>query len=582
MNRKPSTQLLRSSRRGRQGLGRQAGLTILSALLALAIGATVTYGQIQGQVTKLLVTDGQLEGDLFNRIKDAQNTYALENYPSLQNDLPVTKNGVTLPVGGVVGQTLSPRVEDLVAMGYLVNGTTSASNKIEGGTYRVQFRKSPAGCAPTVCDIVGDSFIDKPYFRTGTTEVQGPSVGAFIERVGGDAAISLTGTPAVFISANQVTTANPVSGNPAGVIGARVGFGSSGFGRFLIVGDSRDPNFQGGTTINGSLRALPGTAFNVRGNSRFDGNVALVDPATGVSCIDMLNVVGQISIKCQGLLNARIGTFTSAVDPVQIGSNNASDLASVTTSGRIQAIKGFLSGASSLFSDDYAGPGSGNPNGIKTNTRFSVVNGAGNETFETSQNGVTSSSSAFLSNRLGLALPVILGSACGTPQALAPGGAGATTTSATTALAAIAGGGLASCVNGTWSPVSLPASPGSACAADGTAATSVVDGRALTCKNGVYLQMSDMLSAFVLMETIRVTDGSIVQKPTCGQNGAGVGTPTPIILAQLEASITDAGTASFFRSVEDASSTQWRAVLKDSQGNSLTSAEALFQSFCYY
>lgn len=579
MNHTLSTQFMQAQRGGMHRRGQQAGLTVLGALLALAIGATVTYGQIQGQLTKLQITDGQLEGDLFNRVKDAQNTYALENYPSLQRDLPVAKNGVSLAVGTAPGQSLSPRVEDLVSMGYLVNGTTSSSNKIAGGTYRVVFSKSPAGCLPVACDIVGDAYIDRPYVRTGTTEAMGPSIGAFIERVGGDATVSLTSAPSVLISANQVQTANPVAGSPAGVIGARVGFGSSGFGRFLVVGDSRDPNFRGGATLGGVIATNPGLTLDVQGNTSIKGNLSLVDPATGTSCIDMLNVTGQISINCQGLLNARVGTFSSAIDSVRVGSNNVAEPFAVSTLGRMMAQKGFAGGNGSLFSDDFGGPGTGNPNGIKTASRFSVVNGGGDENFVVTQTGVTSSKAGLLSNRLGMDAPVVVGAACGSAQAVVP--ATPSNLAATTALAPLNGGGLASCVGGVWVAISQIAAPGSACASSGLSALSSVDGRALMCKTGVYIQQSDLFSSFVLMSQARVSDGAVVDKPVCGQLGSGLGQGVPVLTGQLETSNTGNGTGSFERRVE-VNGSQWLIVLKDRNGLSLTQNEGLLQSFCYY
>lgn len=294
----------------------QAGLSILSALLALVIGSTVAIGTMQAQVTKNYIQDGEFEGDLFNRVKDAQNTYALENYGALQNDLPVTKNGVTLAFGAAIGQSLSPRVEDLAGMGYLNAGTTPASNKIENGTYRVVFRKTPVGCVTSACDIAGDAYIDQPYLRRGTVEPLGPSIGAFIQRVGGDATVSLVSAPALMISANQVTSANPVAGNPAGVIGARVGYGSSGFGRFLIVGDSRDPAFRGGTSITGVIPASGGLSLSVTGNTNLTGNLV----ATGSTTAGSFVTTG----------NSTAGSFTT-VGTSTAGKVQISDVATVNT-----------------------------------------------------------------------------------------------------------------------------------------------------------------------------------------------------------------------------------------------------------
>ena len=579
MNHTLLIQLIRARRERTQCLDRQAGVTIFSALLALAIGATVTYGQIQGQLTKLQITDGQLEGDLFNRIKNAQNTYALENYSSLQRDLPVIRSGLTLVAGSEPGQSLSPRVEDLIAMGYLVSGITATTNKVVGGTYRVIFSKTPLGCVSTACDVIGDSYIDRPYVRLGSNEALGPSIGAFIERVGGDSTVSLASAPGFLISADQVQTPNPVSGSPAGVIGARVGYGSSAFGRFLVIGDSRNPNFRGGATIGGVIRSNPGFTLDIQGNTSLKGDVNIIDSATGTSCIDMLSTTGTVNINCQGLLNAHVGKFNSSIDSVRVGSNNAAEPYAVSTIGRVMAEKGFSGGNGSIFSDNITGPGTGNPNGVKTSSRFSVVNASGDENFVVTQAGLTSSKTGFLSNRFSMDAPVTVGAACGAAAMVAP--ATPSNLAATTALAALTNGGLASCVNGVWIAITRIAAPGSSCAAAGLSALSSVDGRALMCKTGVYIQQSDLFSSFVLMSKLRVSDGFLVDKPVCGQLGSGFGQGVPVLTAQIETSNTANGAGSFDRRVE-VSGSQWLIVLKDRNGQPLTGNEGLLQSYCYY
>ena len=569
-----------SSRRA--PLRAQAGLTILSALLALVIGSVVAMGTIQSQVTKTYIQDGEFEGDLFNRIKDAQNTYALENYGALQNDLPVVKNGVTLVFGNAVGQSLAPRVQDLVGMGYLNAGTTPTSNKIENGTYRVVFRKTPAACVAAACDITGDSYIDQPYLRRGTVEPLGPSIGAFLSRVGGDGTVSLITAPALMISANQVTTANPVAGNPAGVIGARVGFGSSGFGRFLVVGDSRDPNFRGGTSITGVIPASGGLSLNVTGATNLTGaltvsgpiqgssDVTLID-GTGTTCVKLYAATGQVDVNCSGILNAKAGTFTGPSGTVKVGDTALAGY-TIDSQGRIQGQAGFYTALQSVFGD--------NPNGIRfSGANFTAQNSFGVDQFAVKSDGSVGARKSLASPILGLSDPVLVGAACGTAGAIVP--AGVANNVATTALAPLAGGGLASCVGGVWTAITNIATLGSVCTVDGVSGISNADGQALTCKKGVFMRVNDLLSNFVLMQTYRVTDGSVVNKPTCGTLGAGVGLPLPVLLGQVESSAT----SSFTRRVDDVNATTWRVVLQDSLGASLAgnpNADALFQAFCFY
>lgn len=580
------TQIITAWNRKRAGAGSrraQAGLTILSALLALVIGSVVAMGTIQSQVTKTYIQDGEFEADLFNRIKDAQNTYALENYGALQNDLPVTKNGTTLAFGTTNGQSLAPRVQDLVAMGYLNPGTTATSNKIENGTYRVAFRKTPVGCLPATCDITGDAYIDQPYLRRGSVEPLGPSIGAFLNRVGGDGTVSLITAPGLMISANQVTTPNPVAGSPAGVIGARVGFGSSGFGRFLVVGDSRDPQFRGGTSITGTIPASGGLSLRVTGATNLTGaltvggpiqassDVTLIDPGTGTTCVKLYAATGQVDVNCSGILNAKAGTFTGPSGTVKVGDTALAGY-TIDSSGRIQGQAGFYTALQSVFGD--------NPNGVRfAGANFTAQNAGGVDQLAVKNDGSVGARKSLASPILGLSDPVVIGAACGTAGTIVP--AGAANNVATTALAPLVGGGLASCVSGAWTPITNIATLGAACTVNGISAISDTNGQSLICKKGVYMQVSDLLSSFVLMQTYRVSDGTLVPKPTCGAVGAGVGLPLPVLIGQVESSPN----VTFTRRVDDVNASTWRVVLQDSNGASLggnPNADALFQAFCFY
>ena len=91
------------------------------------------------------------------------------------------------------------------------------------------------------------------------------------------------------------------------------------------------------------------------------------------------------------------------------------------------------------------------------------------------------------------------------------------------------------------------------------------------------MQVNDLLSNFVLMQTYRVSDGQTVPKPTCGTLGAGVGLPLPVLLGQVESSATP----SFTRSVVDVDAITWSVVLKQAGGLPLI-GDALFQAYCFY
>ena len=241
---------------------RQAGFSVLSVLLALALGAVIVAGQIQAQILQAELNAGKMQGEMLNVLKGAANQYTNDNTALLQLDQPVG----TLVPGSNPGETLSPSIQNLIDLNYLP-AQTSALARINNGTYRFQITKVPVGCVAAACNLQGLLFIDEPVVRPGTTTMAATKIGALIDAVGADVMVSLTGAspPTTLIGANGSTLPNPLV-NREGVVGTRFAWGSSGFGPYLVVNDSRDPNFQGN--------------FTLRGNAEIKGTTRLVGAVT--------------------------------------------------------------------------------------------------------------------------------------------------------------------------------------------------------------------------------------------------------------------------------------------------------------
>jgi hypothetical protein len=256
---------------------KQGGFALLSALLALVVIGFITSSNIISQQLATELTAGSLQGELLTNVARGANKYTMENYGLLQKGMAVSKNGITLAVGSDVGQSMSPTVDNLIAMGYLNTGTTEQS-RLGNAKYQVILERIPAGCVDTACKIPGRVYIDKPIRKPGSTDMAGLQVGAIMDKVGSDVLVSLDGTPTILNSPTGATFANPVTGTPVGVVAHRIGFGASIFDDFLIVNDPRDPNFQGN--------------FTVAGNSTFNSSVTINGPATvagPISAIDTLS-----------------------------------------------------------------------------------------------------------------------------------------------------------------------------------------------------------------------------------------------------------------------------------------------------
>lgn len=558
------------------GRSRQGGISLLSVLLALVVGSIITAGQIEAQQLKQKVTAGRLQGDVLSLMKDAANNYTMEAYPQLQLDQPVTVNGVTLTPGAATGQTLSPTVANLIAMNYLPAGTR-ATSQLNSGVYRLRIEKQPAGCVGTACNITGVVYVDQPIRQPGSTNIAGIQVGSIIEKVGGDVVVAFSTTPGNMVGINGVTITNPVAGAPEGVVGARFGFGASGFGRFLVLNDPRNPNFQGDLTVAQNL--------SIGGSSTFTGPVTVNNTLTTTGDVNVNNCV-KLQADGRGGFNC--------LDPNDLPPGYA---------GGVRAVD-LVSSGNVLASDAPAGF-TGN------NGKFALLSsgGAGIE-------AMVKTSGQVAGDRLIPTGAYAPGSACTDAGALARSSATAT------------GGVLVVCSGAVWTPLSTVATAGGACPIDGQGAVDA-QGKQLYCFNGIWNYMTDFLppatvggacavpgsigytiltvgggssalvcranpsggsarwfriqditTNLVFVTAYEVTHGSVVFKPTCSVAAGQTVTPIAQLIPKVESS-ADSG---FSRFVVD-NGGSWTVQLTNGAGGALSatpSASAILQAWCYY
>ncbi|MDP9897363.1 hypothetical protein J2W32_006480 [Variovorax boronicumulans] len=548
----------------------QSGFALLSALLALVVLAIVTAGQIEGRQTEQKVTAGRLQGDVLNLIKDAANNYTMENYPALQSDLPVTKWGVTLAPGATSGRTLAPSVANLIAMQYLPAGS-SAVSQLNSGNYRVLLSKVPAGCVGPTCNISGMVYVDQPVRQPGTTNLAGVQIGGVMEKVGGDVLVSLQTNPGNLMGINGMTMPNPV-GVSEGVIGARIGFGASGFGRFLVINDPRDPNFQGNLTVRQNL--------SIGGSSTFTGPVTVNNTLKTTGTIDVNN--------CIKLQPDGRGGF-SCLDP--------NDLPPGYTGG-IRAVDVVSSG--NVLTSDAPASFTG------TNGSFALLSRGGGGV-----EAMVKTSGQVAGNRLIPTGTYVPGSACSEPGAVGRSSTDPTgvmcSSSVWTPLAVVASAGGSCpvngqgavdaqgrqlyCFNGTWNLMLdflPPATPGAACSTAGAlgyqipligagSTTSVC--RANPTGGGLrWFRIQDITTHLTFVTAYEVTHGAVVQKPACAAAPGQTSSPIPFLEAKVESS-SDGGFARF--TIDQGGS--WLVQLTNGAGGALSAApaaSAILQIYC--
>ncbi len=547
----------------------QAGVTILGALLALVIFAIVAKGQLDGRQQEQRITAGRLQGDVLNLMKDAVNNYALENYPGLQADLAVSKMGTTLAPGAADGQSMSPTIANLIAMGYVTPGSSSVA-QLNSGRYRVRLSKTPAGCVGVACNVTGTVYIDQPIRAPGTTNIAGVQVGAIVDKVGGDVLVALGNNPANLVGINGATIPNPL-GVSEGVVGARVGFGASGFGRFLVINDPRDPNFQGNLTVRQNLA--------IGGTSTFTGPVTVNNTLKTTGNLDVNN--------CIKLQRDGRGGF-NCLDPNDLPAG---------WSGGVRATD-VVAGGSLMSAENPAAWSPTAPG------KWTVI------TRDTAE-AIVQTTGRVAANRLIPTGNYAPGSACTEPGAVGRSSLGPTgvmcSNSIWTPLAVVAAAGGACpvdgqgavdsqgrqlyCFNGTWNLMLdflPPATPGATCTRAGALGYQVplIGGGSTTsvCRanpsgGGLrWFRIQDITTHLTFVTAYEVTHGSVVQKPSCTAASGQTSTPIPFLEAKVESS-SDGGFARF--TIDQGGS--WLVQLTNGAGGALSAspaASAILQIYC--
>jgi hypothetical protein len=397
---------------------------------------------------------------------------------------------------------------------------------VNSGKYQIQFSKSPAGCVGTACNMPGFIYIDKPVVLLQTADMNGVVIGSFLRRLGGDALVALNTDPTVLRSMSGATVSNPLAGSPEGVIGARVGFGSSAFGNFLRLNDSRDPNFQGnltvakeikgdsvvGTTSVGSGTGSTGcrlgeilSSGEILSRSANCVRVAWMDPANG--SVNVADSAGRNAFEVDGF-----------VRELRMRDASGNVIMKVDGSGRI--------GAAGYSPSAVPAGWSG---GLSTNDVVARVSvGAWDGTVVRSQ--MTSSGDIAVSNAAGqpkAGIQTSTGSNRVWGDVVTPYGTGTvgqpcgTQRGANDIAANTAGTGLVMCNGLSWVAISpLSGASGGLCAPESAIGTAA-DGSALFCSGGKWVSMSDRLGKVVFAESYSASDGDNVAKPACLSGSTG-------------------------------------------------------------
>lgn len=524
----------------------QYGFAMLEVSLALLITAIATLGAIKANVQAQRLEFAAIQGDSLRIVRDAAETYSIENYTALQAGAAVTKNGYTVAPGTANGQTYNPAIADLIGWGYLPAGFSTQGTFSNGqipGTYRMVLQRTPTGCElippGATCDITGMVYLDQPILAAASTEPDGPAISAMAMRLGGNAGFTLLTNSSQIVGPNGVfPQANPLAGNPAGVIVARFGFGSSSLGQFVRINDARDPTLQGNLTVAGNI-AVGGTTTG-KGNIGTSDNVSACLRAA-------LQTDGQIVARSA---NCLVRAFMNPNTGI-VGVNDASGNSTVTLNGNAGTVSasGKLAG-SLLNASTLSSPGAA------CSTENDIAN-----------TGSSTTAAGLLVCRSGLWRNVALVTSTSGSTCYINGGIAVNSTNQETLV----------CQSGTYVPFNnlvRTAVAGTACSTN-TSMAQTTTGASLICQNGTWISLVSRMGQFAYQSSSMVTvtstsQGVTVAAPTCLANGI----PKIYLIPQSDDQI---GYVNHFAT----GSGPWNVYAQDGVGNSLSSV-MIAQIYCYY
>lgn len=576
----------------------QKGFGIVSALLGLLVAGLVTNGVVQNMNYR---NKQQAGTELSKRVapyREAVNRYISENYSLLQTNQPVTRNNVTLAPGAAEGQSMSPRVSDLIALGYLPTNFSGQVALFDStATLSSSIRQEPLGCVGQACEIPGFVYLSKPV-RRNASEVNAVVIGQYRAEVGPDAVISTNARRTELTSAQGMSVANPIAGTPAGVVGVLVGWGSAGYGAYLVVNDIRNPNFRGDLSVRGEIKSETmvsgpkivatesvgaGTGTNgtecrlgeILSSGEIISRSALcvkkvaIDPARAT--IKTYFASGAESVAISGEDASVTLNRANGVQSIRMSGNN-SEVVLKNASGADRVILNGDAGAIGLNS--ASGARTVNING--DNGTIAVSDGISNR-FQVDSSGNLRVRGAGGVDRAGFDVSDGSGRAFGDVLRANSSATKGTSCTSSRIYGDVAnnsqGVGLLMCNGSIWVPITpVSSTVGGWCPTNEEIGASS-NGAALICSGNYWVNLSDRFGRRIFMYSYSTSHGTWVGKPACLSGSTGsiiILTPKnqTVDLVKLNHFATDYGSS-------------WLVSILDNNGVAVA-GEAIGQTYCLY
>lgn len=253
-------------------VSRQAGYLLVEVAIALALSGILLTYKIKEASVALIDDVSKAQGQQVKTLGDALNNYAVTYHAQVIGNTPVAG----------IAAVRTPTVAELITKGFLPsNFSTTAYN---GSGFLVSLSESPSGCTleSASCQVTGYASLAAPFNINGAFSPR--AVGGALLAMGADGGVSmLSGATIVGIN-NGWSMANPVAGQPKGILAVRVGAGASSFLALLPRDGSR--RMMAPITFDASSVQTEGAACTTGSIGRdAGGNI--------MSCISSVWTVGK-------------------------------------------------------------------------------------------------------------------------------------------------------------------------------------------------------------------------------------------------------------------------------------------------
>lgn len=526
-------------------LRRQRGFGLIDAVISISIFALVSLGYVQIQSDMVRQQEDKIAAQHALMLQFGANAFMNDNRVALLNS--------PTPVIAGFANPMAPTVAELAASTspqYLPTGYTAANNL--GMTMAIRLARVPTGCTPAVncTDIAGLVYSTAPFLDNESNLADNRRVGAMATQVGDDGAFSPQSAPSTFLGASGTWAGVPNPVNQAGVLAVRAGFGSIGYANlnYLV---RRDGTLAMTGSLNGGGNDLvnfgvvnANTAVDVKDaaacvRGQIDNTGAFYSRAAGCvlaaavtnAGLQIWNAGGlnTVSMNSSALAMSdtpgvgipKVTIDTTGVVATTDGNFNRAMLRGV--SGRVET---FTAGGAPAVTIDGGAIGGGrlSTNGLTINSYPAGWTGGlhGTDVLADGKVGVWDGTT--VKGSMNVAGDSYVANNAEVNNVLQLNNVSTENTACPLAgmQSRNAAGALLSCVNnGTllWLKSGLAQGVlGAPCAPDGSLAQDVSQ-NTLICRGGFYASFKDFVPSVVDLDSLPVTHGQNVTKPSCGTGG---------------------------------------------------------------